>query len=134
MDRKAEAQYLAAAVEAADIKDGGERRAFVLGTLKAIINADDLTPKEIVGRCRYFLAEVGIRERDIQAGDQGVQCVGRPERAGRASEGVRKGGGRERRGGACAAGHGAHCAGHSGRRSRRETLRRCDDGAAVSDD
>ena len=64
MDRKAEAQYLAAAVEAADIKDGGERRAFVLGTLKAIINADDLTPKEIVGRCRYFLAEVGIRERD----------------------------------------------------------------------
>ena len=31
MDRKAEAQYLAAAVEAADIKDGGERRAFVLG-------------------------------------------------------------------------------------------------------
>lgn len=64
MDRKAEAQYLAAAVEAADIKGGGERRAFVLGTLKAIINADDLTPKEIVGRCRYFLAEVGIREQD----------------------------------------------------------------------
>lgn len=66
MDRKAEAQYLAAAAEAADIKDGGERRAFVLGTLKAIINADDLTPKEIVGRCRYFLAEVGIRERDSE--------------------------------------------------------------------
>lgn len=64
MDRKAEAQYLAAAVEAAAMTDGGEHRAFVLGTLKGIINASGLTPKEIVGRCRYFLAEVGIRERD----------------------------------------------------------------------
>lgn len=64
MDRKAEAQYLAAAVEEAAMTDGGERRAFVLGTLKAIINANDLTLKELVGRYRYFLAEVGIRERD----------------------------------------------------------------------
>ena len=66
MDRKVEAQYLAAAVEAAAMTDVGERQAFVLGTLKAIINADYLTPKEIVGRCRYFLAEVGIRERDSE--------------------------------------------------------------------
>lgn len=124
MDRKAEAQYLAAAVEAADIKDGGERRAFVLGTLKAIINADDLTPKEIVGRCRYFLAEVGIRERDIQAGDQGVQCVGRPERAGRAAERVCKNRGGEHCAGAGHPGDGAHRAGDPGRRRRGGEVRR----------
>lgn len=64
MNRETEARYLAAAKEAEAIVDSGERRAFVFGTLKEIIRSEHLPPKEIVTRCRYFLAEVEVRERD----------------------------------------------------------------------
>lgn len=55
--------------------------ALVLGTLKGMLGCEDLTPREVVARCRFFLAEVekakkGVTPDALYPGGAGRDCGG----------------------------------------------------------
>ena len=62
-------------------KEAYTEPALVLGTLKGMLACEDLNQREIVARCRFFLAEVekakkGVTPDALYSGGAGRDCGG----------------------------------------------------------